>query len=322
MIEKRDHFFDNTKFILIFLVVLGHAFEGVNGSTIGTIYRLIYLFHMPCFVFILGYFCKNISARRVVQSVWIYLVFQTLYFMFTAFFLHDPNVKLQYIWPIWILWFSLATVAWQVALPIICIIPYRVILAFIAGIAAGYFSIFSYGLSASRVVVFLPFFLLGYSFKKNWIIRIPPAVAILIFISAYIALKFFINIPVGLLYGSCSYAALGLGSFGGVDRALLYVSSIVLIACFFSLIPKKETWFSRFGARTLNVYLLHGFIILHVKHMGLPQAINTTLERLAYIAGIFGLVLVLSSGPVACLMNKITNPMSVFKNKAKWQLPK
>lgn len=190
----------------------------------------------------------------------------------------------------------------------------KVILAFMAGIAAGYFALFSYKFSASRIIVFLPFFLLGYLIQKDWIIKIPPPVAVVIFILTYSMLRFFIDVPVGLLYGSYSYVALGLGSFGGVDRALLYVSSIILIICFFSLVSKTKTWFTTLGQRTLNVYLLHGLVIMYTKKISIPQHIITDIDIIIYTFSIFILVIVLSSYPVSVIMNKVTNPFNIFRN--------
>ncbi|MCD8133214.1 MAG: acyltransferase family protein [Clostridiales bacterium] len=56
--ERNDHF-DNIKAVLIFLVVLGHVFRnlGANGDEY-LVYKIIYSFHMPAFLFVSGYFMK------------------------------------------------------------------------------------------------------------------------------------------------------------------------------------------------------------------------------------------------------------------------
>lgn len=60
MASKRLFLFDNMKYILICLVVAGHfigEFTDVD-STMKVIWRWIYLFHMPAFIFIGGIFSK------------------------------------------------------------------------------------------------------------------------------------------------------------------------------------------------------------------------------------------------------------------------
>jgi Fucose 4-O-acetylase and related acetyltransferases len=309
----RNYFFDNAKFVLIFLVVLGHALEGVKGYNALAIYKLIYLFHIPCFVFILGVFYKSINWCRIVQTIWIYLVFQALYCWFLIFVLKRPDTKLQFALPIWIMWFSLAMTVWQLSLPLILRIPFCIPIAFVIGIVVGYFDIFNYTFSASRVIVFLPFFLLGYFFGREPLKIINPLLAILVFIITFVILRFFICIPVGFLYGSNSYERLSMGLDGGGFRMLLYIINLLLIVCFFALIPKERAWFSRLGERTLNIYLIHGFAIFYAKYLGLLQAINTSLGVIVCVIGVFLLVIILSSSPVAWLMDKITNPVGLFK---------
>ena len=60
--NKRIPYFDNLKFILIYFVVLGHFLAPLRGVIPGVkfIYMIIYVFHMPLFIFILGYFSKSL----------------------------------------------------------------------------------------------------------------------------------------------------------------------------------------------------------------------------------------------------------------------
>lgn len=60
-ISNREPYFDNVKFILILLVVIGHFIEKIifMDTSFKVIYETIYSFHMPLFIFISGYFSKN-----------------------------------------------------------------------------------------------------------------------------------------------------------------------------------------------------------------------------------------------------------------------
>lgn len=73
MAKERIHFFDNLKGILIFLVVFGHYALLVHAASpaMGGVYEYIYLFHMPLFVFVSGFFAKSIvkNGRLRVEKI-------------------------------------------------------------------------------------------------------------------------------------------------------------------------------------------------------------------------------------------------------------
>ena len=65
---KRDGKMDNLKGILIIMVVLGHLTELLlKSGEGGIVYRLIYAFHMPAFIFISGYFAKS-DFKKIIKS--------------------------------------------------------------------------------------------------------------------------------------------------------------------------------------------------------------------------------------------------------------
>ena len=86
--SRRDARFDNLKGILIFLVVFGHLLELVGGPAAAWLYRLIYSFHMPAFVFCSGWFARFDAARFFRRLLYPYLVYQTLYLLFDRLVLH------------------------------------------------------------------------------------------------------------------------------------------------------------------------------------------------------------------------------------------
>ena len=82
MNKERDYFFDNLKAVLIFLVVLGHFLLPIHGeSVLVVVKRLIYVFHMPLFVFVSGYFAKKIykngqyNFKKLLYLIKAYIIF-------------------------------------------------------------------------------------------------------------------------------------------------------------------------------------------------------------------------------------------------------
>ena len=84
--DTRDYYLDNVKVILIFLVIFGHLVDKfADKNTIYNIlYIVIYSFHMPLFIFVSGYFSKNVDKSRenaFVGCLVPYLIFNTIYLL-------------------------------------------------------------------------------------------------------------------------------------------------------------------------------------------------------------------------------------------------
>lgn len=66
-ITHRDPAFDALKFFAIFLVLWGHAIQHLVSTEYydEPIYRIIYSFHMPLFMTIVGYFSTNSNGNSI-----------------------------------------------------------------------------------------------------------------------------------------------------------------------------------------------------------------------------------------------------------------
>lgn len=74
--KNRVYLWDNMKFILIFLVVLGH-FSDIyvdKSPTLQSIYLGIYVFHMPAFLFVSGLFSKRTIKERHWRKLFNYMI--------------------------------------------------------------------------------------------------------------------------------------------------------------------------------------------------------------------------------------------------------
>ena len=88
--KERNPYWDNIKGLLIFLVVLGHfLWDFRNQGFARYIVEIIYLFHMPTFIFVAGYFSKsNRSKSRIsiLKLVVIYFIFNSALMLFGYIF--------------------------------------------------------------------------------------------------------------------------------------------------------------------------------------------------------------------------------------------
>ena len=79
MEQTRYNRFDNIRFILIICVVFGHFLEMIPGAMSLYLYRIIYSFHMPAFIFISGYFAKYNREKILFTFLYTYLLFLPIY---------------------------------------------------------------------------------------------------------------------------------------------------------------------------------------------------------------------------------------------------
>ncbi len=259
---ERNAYFDNTKAILIILVILGHIVEPWRDSVYGckVAYLFIYSFHIPVFVFITGYFAKYIKnfKPKEIKYLGLFVIFTFLYLPFTKrIFLTNLII------PYWILWYLISLVCWYLLLPIFKRLRHPILISLIIAITAGYIHQIGYVASISRTLVFLPFFLAGYYLDKDKFKVLTKEKAIAIMAIALVSLVILgHSIDHRWLWGSFSYASLNHPEwFAGVYRLGVYAIAVVVGLSFFSLIPQTKRFYSCIGRYTLWIYLIHGLLI-------------------------------------------------------------
>lgn len=310
--KQREYFFDNAKFILIFLVVFGHFLRSFieESEIIYALYKVIYTFHMPAFILISGFFAKGFRKQGYIlkmakKLILPYLLFQTIYSLFYYFLYHQQEFTLDPLVPHWSLWFLISLFFWNVMLYLFARFNsiYSITIALIIALTVGYIDSISSFLSLSRTFVFFPLFLLGYYLKKEHFYQLLSLkikissliVSLLVFILFYL----FPNLDYEWLLGSKTYAEMDVQPVVAMFiRFSLYFLSLIMMASFFALVPKQQYFFTNLGRNSLYVYLLHGFIIRHFRVSDVKNYF-TNLESILLLAAISLLItLVLSSKAV------------------------
>ena len=281
--EKRDYYFDNAKFILIFLVVFGHLLRTFifEHELIYAVYKTIYTFHMPAFVLISGFFARGIYKKGYVgkltkKLILPYLIFQGVYSIFYFYLNGKEKFTFDLLDPHWSLWFLISLFCWNIMLLFYAKFkPFSgMALAVLAGLFVGFIDDISNYLSLSRTFVFFPMFLAGYYLQKPQLEKlltirfkvISLAVFAIIFAGFYLYPEF----DYKWLLGSKPYSELLSSAFIGMGVRLgFYVLSFITIASFLAMVPAGRYFFTTLGKRTLYVYLLHGFFVQLFRESGI-----------------------------------------------------
>lgn len=270
----RNYKFDNLKFFLMFLVLFGHSLELFKGDERKLIYQIIYIFHMPAFIFITGYFAKFQPKKIVQRYVITYFVFQTLYQIFDAIVMKETmEFTLQYTKPYWHLWFLMAAGFYYVLIPFLQTqnTKYQVaiiVVSIVASLLVGYDKTVGYTLTLSRAVTFFPFFIAGYysAKHKKWIKKmigknqkkIITIGSVLICIVSISWLKIH-AIKNTVLYASVNYEK---ASYDMWIRGLLLLFAMAWIIALIGFIPnRKIPLVSVCGQHTFWIFILQGFVL-------------------------------------------------------------
>ena len=120
-IIKREAYWDNVRFFLILAVVIGHFvdYNTAKSDLCKATYLFIYIFHMPTFIFISGFFSKNTltDKNKIFKKAFYYftlfIVYKLLIFILSFAF----NKKLPIFLPFSessIPWYLLASSIWLI----------------------------------------------------------------------------------------------------------------------------------------------------------------------------------------------------------------
>ncbi|MEL7568881.1 MAG: acyltransferase family protein [Dehalobacterium sp.] len=279
-IKERSYLFDNIKAILIFSVVAAHYFRASDSFALptfgGVIYMTSFAYIMQGFIFISGFFSRNLEKCRTTAFqtfLFPYLVLMPIMFCIRYFLFGRANFDLTL--PTMALWYLLTLFLYRYFLKDLVKINRILLISIAVSLAAGLIPIFDATLSLGRTFGFLPFFLFGYYFKPQWIEKlrkIPKEVSCTLLSSLFIFSVFIAYsglIPVEALFYKASYGSTGLTNFEGIGvRVILSLVSLAWIFVFITLTTQKRTFLTELGQNTMAIYVLHIVIRYLVKSTG------------------------------------------------------
>lgn len=267
---KRIALFDNIKGVLIILVVAGHFMHPVHNDNLAlsAAFDVIYLFHMPLFVFVSGLFAKgayregHLNVNRMISFLVLGLAYQAAYLAISGM-LTPQRMLLFTSAP----WYLIGMVWWYAATPMLSRLPAPAGLAvsLCASLASGCIDLSNGFLAISRSLAFLPFFSLGYyctteqlehlSYRRGLWAAVVAAVCIaLLRIADAHAYDWFFQ----MVYGDNPYRS-SIAS-GMAARLTATAIAVLFSLATLKLVPKASSKLTVLGARTLQVYVLHRLI--------------------------------------------------------------
>lgn len=285
-IMERDLYWDSLKFVLIFLVVLGHTIiiYAPSGGVNQALFNFIYTFHMPLFIFVSGMFThikeREKYRRGIFRLLETYILFQLILKvpnMLVSGDFSTNNIISIISEPSFAMWYLLSLAFWRI---IIFHIPHehinspiRLIITCILISLAGGFIPINGQFSFQRTIALLPFFVMGYSAKNieimKYISKIPHSLAIGLLLSVFLVFYFVLNRNCGIAficrasYGVKPELPLILHFFArGVYLIVGTITGIMVMR----VVPTKSLLYRR-GNITLFIYIYHIFFIQALRYV-------------------------------------------------------
>ncbi|WUI00612.1 acyltransferase family protein [Spirillospora sp. NBC_00431] len=340
--RQRDAYFDNVKFFLILLVVVGHVWEVFrkDSGAANAAYTVVYAFHMPLFVFVTGYFSRGFMRstdkfRSIFPTLVVpYAIFNVPYRLL-AFIRNDEFRMHELFRPQFLMWFLVALVLWRLSAPLWSHLRYPVAVAVALSLIAGSWS-FNSDSTLCRAAGLLPFFVLGLTVStggrgahtrrqgpvealrnRGWTRWAGAFVLLAALPVAYVWERGTVvpRIEHGVRLWNRGYEQMGFTMPEGVSYRLLAMAFALLLgAAFLAAVPRGRAWYTRLGARTMYVYLLHGLVVKALQYGGvLDDRFYTSPAGLVLVTvGGLALGVLLATPPVVRLTRWAVEP------KARW----
>lgn len=330
--KHRVYVYDNVKLIMIMLVVLGHSVEPFikNYPLLKSTFLYAYTFHMPMFIFVAGLFSKSVVAD---EKKWRNRIFYYLILYFILKFARSilavglgKQFTYHFFWEDGAPWFLFLMAASLLIMRLLKDFSMKYVLAFsiVFACVCGYDSYINDYLVISRIIVYFPFFTLGYMFDYKAVLELVSkrkvaffAILGLLVFTVFVYLRLDLYAPFRpLITGRNSFGSLKdtmnhgevMYLFGGFYRLVYYIVVTILLLGIIAITPKGKMPFSFLGEKTLAVYFYHRLALGPIRASGFYPMLNAHFE---------GIPLLIAHIILSALMVLIFS-MPVFSKPFQW----
>ena len=285
---EREYLFDNIKGIMLFFVALGHTLDiAKDCSLMLNLMKYVYLFHMPMFAFVTGYFSKNLerARHRAVPGVLVpYLIVQTVYVAIAMVMINlglasfNTDVfRKSILLPSSAFYYLLCVFFWKAFAKDIFQLRHPLFFSIIVGLLVSQTDLQDFHQGYGAVLSLLCFFTVGVVCTPEMIQkirRIPKMIGVLVLLTGILPAVY---LPYAIHSVRTTYAAAGFTPISGMlYRLIFYVIAAVMGCAFINLCPAKKTFLSQIGKSSIVVYTAstflspHGYVLLE-KLLPIPQ---------------------------------------------------
>lgn len=265
--STRSAYWDNIKGILIILVVFAHILFQMQGKSdmINNIVDYIYMFHMPAFVFVSGYFGKSErshSFESIIRLIFLYFIFNSI-----MGFVYGFTSLLQ---PMYSYWYLIALIVWRLTAHYIAKFKEIRLILFVVALFIGFYPSIDNTFSAARIIGFYPYYMCGYLLtveksdrlcQKKYSQKLPVGLLCLAgtAVLMYASYQFFHYTDDALQIGAYNEPA---DAFG---RLVLYIIAFLAVYAIRNLTPSKSIpVVSMFGRNSLWIFIFHRPVTLFI----------------------------------------------------------
>ena len=266
--QQRDHLMDNLKALMLLLVIVGHTLDPYiveENSFYRYLMQYIYLFHMPMFAFVTGYFSKNVDKARetaVRNVLFPYLFWQILYILMAVVCISvglasfntdvfEPSILL----PTSPLYYLICVFFWKVFIKDISRLRWPLLFSIVAGLLVSIVKNEGFHIGIGATFSLMIFFVLGFLCTKETIQKIrkmPKWVGVGILLLAIVPAVF---LPYEFRNVRFTYPSVGLSNWVGMAyRLLFYAIAALMIVALINVMSSKKRWFSHVGTNAIIVY--------------------------------------------------------------------
>ena len=309
----RDYAFDNIRAVMLFLVAFGHTLDVYlsSGAIETDLMKYIYLFHMPMFSFITGYFTKDLEKahKTAIEKCLIpYLLFQGVYILAAkgmiwagAATFNSDVFNASLLLPSSAFYYLLAVFFWKLSAQVLFRLRHPLILSVIAALLVSLTPFSDWHTGRGAFFTLIPFFIAGVLCSRAQVERIrrmPKAAAFLIMVLGILPAVF---LPYAIHSVRLTYADAGFTAVSGIlYRCVFYLTAALMCAAIICLIPGKKLPISGIGQASIVVYAASTFLCPHA-YIALRKVLLPELSRPVNMIGMIvfsGIVVWLFSLPV------------------------
>lgn len=254
-IHNRNIYWDSLKGFLIICVLLGHFLQLLPHTEM--VLGWIYLFHMPLFIFVSGYFSNPKSEnylKGMLKLGVIYAICQIVYrLLFSCMTMHNLIV------PGFALWYLLALFVWRILIYILPVEKYRwwsLLLSVVIALLMGFIPV-SREFAFQRIFSFFPFFVLSYLMRGKDVrdmLKSGSNIYILVLVSAALV-QFYRStfVPMSLSIADCYQQPYWKPL---VIRLISILVGTIMSGAIIAVLKENKA-FAVVGNKSLLIYIVH-----------------------------------------------------------------